>query len=204
MTDVSYRVRLLDVTYMDTDKDNRERNSFAFFIEHADRFAKRIDLPALQVSGVSLLDLQPEYLNLTSVFQYFIGNTDFSPRSAAKGDDCCHNYTLFGRKNEPYFAVPYDFDMSGIVYTDYSAPNTRFRLRNVTQRLYRGRCINNSHLAESLQQFADKRDEITALINGQEYLSNGVRKKVLKYVDNFYTLLNSKKGINKRLVTKCI
>jgi len=204
MTDVSYRVRLLQVTYVDTDKDNRERNSFAFFIEHADRFAKRIDTPALHVAAVNPSDLQPEHTNLGSVFQYLIGNTDFSPRSAAKGDDCCHNYTLFGRKNEPYFAVPYDFDMSGIVYTDYSAPNKRFRLRNVTDRLYRGRCINNSHLPKSLQLFTEKHDEITVLINGQEYLSNGVRNKVLKYVDKFYTRLNSQKNINKRLVTKCI
>ena len=50
MTDVSYRVRLLDITYVDSDKKNRVRVNYAFFIEHADRFAKRIDTPALHVS----------------------------------------------------------------------------------------------------------------------------------------------------------
>lgn len=204
MTDVSYRVRLLDITYVDSDKKNRVRVNYAFFIEHADRFAKRIDTPALQVSKVSLSDLQPEYLNLTSVFQYFIGNTDFSPRSAAKGEDCCHNYTLFARNNAPYFAVPYDFDMSGIVYTDYSAPNSRFHLRNVTERLYRGRCANNSHLPKSLQLFTEKHDEITALINGQEHLSSATQKTVLRYIAKFYKLLDSQKKINKNLIKKCI
>ena len=204
MTDVSYRVRLLEITYVDTDKKNRARVNYAFFIEHADRFAKRIDTPALHVNGASLSDLQPEHLNLTSVFQYFIGNTDFSPRSAAKGDECCHNYRLFARDDEPYFAVPYDFDMSGIVYTDYSVPNTRFRIRNVTERVYRGRCANNSHLPKSLQLFTEKHDEITELINGQEHLSSTTQKTVSRYIAKFYKLLDSQKKINKNLIKKCI
>ncbi|MCH7821063.1 MAG: hypothetical protein IIA07_03510 [Proteobacteria bacterium] len=204
MTDVSYRVRLLDITYVDTDKKNRARVSFAFFIEHANRFAKRIDAPALKISKAKLSDLQPEHTNLGSVFQYFIGNTDFSPLAADAGENCCHNYTLFAREGELYFSVPYDFDMSGIVYTDYSAPNKRFRLRNVTERLYRGRCANNSHLPASLERFTEQRDTINELINTQDLLTKGARKTVLNYVDRFYRLLDSQKKIQKELFKSCI
>ena len=204
MTDVSYRVRLLDITYVDTDKKNRASVNYAFFIEHADRFAKRIDTPALQVSRASLLDLEPEYLNITSVFQYFIGNTDFSPLAAAKGEDCCHNYTLFAKDAEPFLAVPYDFDMSGIVSAKHSMPNPRFSMRNVRVRLYRGRCANNSHLPASLERFAEQRDAINELINTQDLMTPNTRKTALAYADKFYSLLDSQKKIDKKLVTKCI
>jgi len=204
LTDVSYRVRLLQITYVDTDRDNSERASFAFFIEYADRLAKRIDTPALKIPGTTVFSLQSEYLNLTSVFQYFIGNTDFSPIAAAAGEKCCHNYTLFAKENESYFAVPYDFDMSGIVNADYAAPSKNMRIRNVRQRLYRGRCVNESHVQTSLTLFAAKRDDIVTLADEMDLMKSATRKSVLIYIDKFYRLLNSPKKIEKELIKKCI
>ena len=65
------------------------------------------------------------------VFQFFLGNTDFSPVQVETKDKCCHNNALFGTPGElPYLAVPYDFDMSGFVYAPHSNPNPKLRIDN--------------------------------------------------------------------------
>jgi len=153
MTDVSFRVRLLRVTYVDTARDNREKVSLAFLIEHRDRLAKRIDSAVIETSRVSFPDLDPDYTNLASVFHYFIGNTDFSPIATAIDKNCCHNHSLFGNEGEKIYSVPYDFDMTGFVNAPHARPNPRFKLRNVRDRRYRGRCFNNSHIPASVERF---------------------------------------------------
>ena len=138
MADVSFRVRLLRVIYVDTARNNKEKVSLAFLIEHRDRLAKRIDNAVIETSRVSFQDLNPDYTNLASVFHYFIRNTDFSPIATALDKNCCHNHSLFGNEGEDIYSVPYDFDMAGFVNAPHARPNPRFKLRNVRVRRYRG------------------------------------------------------------------
>ena len=135
LTDVSFRVRLLRVTYVDTDRNDRERVSLAFLIEHRDRLAKRIGASAIETNMVTYPDLNASYTNLASVFHYFIGNTDYSPVTTVPSENCCHNHALFANEDGTIYSVPYDFDMSGFVNAPYAAPNPRFRLRNVLERV---------------------------------------------------------------------
>ena len=151
LTDLSYRVRLVRVTYIDSENKHDDRTQYAFFIEHKKRLSKRIELPGITVSRIKTEQLEGAYSDLTSLYQYFIGNTDFSPIAGAKGEDCCHNSTLFGNEGEPIYSMPYDFDMSGFVDAPYAEPNPRFKIRSVRQRLYRGRCAHNGHLDDSLR-----------------------------------------------------
>ena len=69
------------------------------------------------------------------LFQYLIGNTDFSPLSSIEGD-CCHNAKLIGEESlEPVHPVPYDFDSSGWVDRALRrAPPEQLPIREVTQR----------------------------------------------------------------------
>ena len=72
------------------------------------------------------------------------------------------------------------------------------------QRLYRGRCVNNEHIAASLQKFRDSRDAIYALIDEQEGLKPYVREDLVRYVDNFYKLIDSPKDVERRMIDKCV
>ncbi len=170
LTDISYRVRLARVTYIDSDQRDDNRVHYAFFIEHKNRLAKRLGLPEIYTAKIKVADLAGPYSDLTSLFQFLIGNTDFSPIAGAEGEDCCHNSTLFGNEGEPIYAIPYDFDMSGLVDAPYAEPNPRFRIKRVTQRLYRGRCAYIDNLSASLQQFHENRDTIYGLIDRQPEL----------------------------------
>ena len=204
LTDVSYRVRLARVTYIDSEQKDDDRVGYGFFIEHKDRLSKRIDLPEISTSRISTSDLEGPYSDLTSLFQYLIGNTDFSPIAGAEGEDCCHNTTLFGNEGGPIYSIPYDFDMSGLVNAPYAEPNPNFRIRSVTQRLYRGRCAYIDNLPTTLQLFQDNRDAIYGLIEQQEQLEDSSRKKVRKFVDRFYKVIDDPKKVHREIQSQCI
>jgi len=204
MTDVSFRVRLLRVTYVDTAHNGREMVSLAFLIEHRDRLAKRTDNAVIETRRVSFPDLNPDYTNLASVFHYFTGNTDFSQIATAIEKNCCHNHSLFGNEGEKMYSVPYDFDLTGFVNAPHARPNPRFKLRSVRDRRYRGRCFNNSRIPASVERFFAQREEIYSLINRQNLMTNATRKSILRFVDDFYKSLKSPEKITKELNKDCV
>ena len=204
LTDKSFRVRLLRVTYVNTEKTRENEPRYAFLIEHKNRLAERFDLKDLEIERTSVSALDGAQLNLTSIFALLIGNTDFSPIAGAPGDECCHNYVLFGEDDVPQWAVPYDFDQSGFVDAPYAGPNPNFRIRNVRQRLYRGRCANNEHLETSLQAFRDNKNAIYALVEEQPGLKPYVRKDLTRYIDDFFKLINDARDVERDIKDECI
>ena len=204
LTDVSYRVRLARVTYRDSERKDEDRVGYAFFIEHKKRLSRRLGLPEMSISGIDVADLEGAYSDLTSLFQFLIGNTDFSPIAGAEGENCCHNSTLFGNEGGPVYSIPYDFDMSGLVDAPYAAPNPHFRIRHVTQRLYRGRCAYIDNLEVSIQLFRDNRQAIYGLIDQQQELQDSTRKKVRKFVDRFFDTIDDPKKVRREITSKCL
>lgn len=203
LTPLSYRVRALEVTWVDTDKDDRENTRFAFLIESKDRLAARTGLELLEVDHYEIGRLDPAYANLVDVFQYFAGNTDYSLINGADDDDCCHNTHLFVGDGGPVFAVPYDFDMSGLVDARYATPNPELGIESTRDRLYRGFCDHNEHLAASLELFERRKPEFYALIDELPGMTNGSRKGMRRFVDRFFRMSDDPKAVDNELVTEC-
>lgn len=204
VTDMSFRVRLLRVKYINSEGGKEGQERYAFLIEHKNRLGARYGLEDLKVDRTKVAEIQPDRLNLTSVFEFLIGNTDFSPVAGAPDEGCCHNYVLFGNGVDPIIAIPYDFDQSGFVDAPYARPNKRFRIRSVRQRLYRGRCVNNEHLEASLQQFRNRRDAIYTLVQQQEGLEPRERKELIRYIDDFYELIDDPRSVERKIIKKCL
>jgi hypothetical protein len=204
LTDNSFRVRLLRVLYVDVEDSAERPPRYAFLIEHKKRLAARLERKSLDVKKTSVSALDPAQLNLSSVFQYFIGNTDFSPVTGAPGESCCHNYVLFGDKKNLILPVPYDFDQAGFVDAPYASPSDKLPIRTVRTRLFRGRCVNNDRLPDSLQQFQEKRDAIYALIANQQGLEPGTRRALTRYTDDFFKLADNPDKLRQRLEKRCL
>jgi len=203
LTDRSFNARLLNVTYVFSD-DDRTIDTFAVLIEDKDRLAQRLKARTVNTERVQEADIEPANLNLTSVFQYFIGNTDFSPIAGPPDSECCHNQVLFKRKHGLDITVPYDFDQSGFVDAPHAQPNPRFRLRSVEERLYRGRCINNDILPATLQLFRERRGDIEGIIRSQPELARGKERDILKYIAGFYETIDDANRVQSDLVGKCL
>ena len=203
MTDYSYRVRLLRIRYVFTD-GNRELKSYAFFIERDKRLARRLGQERASVAKLEVASLQADHANLTSVFQFLIGNTDFSPIAVSRDVTCCHNYTPFTADGEVFYSIPYDFDHCGLVNAPHAEPSSQFRLRDVRQRLYRGRCVNNELLPSTLDQFRQRRAAIEALIDNQGELSSFTRRRTRSYIKGFYKIIDDPELSKSYLVKRCI
>lgn len=204
MTDTSFQVRLLRILYVDSEGKKRDNVSYGFIIEHRKRLAKRLEKSYLEITSTKVSSLDPEYTNLVSMYHYLIGNTDFSPVLGIKGEACCHNHVLFANEGEPVWSVPYDFDQAGLVDAPHAGPNKRFKLHNVKQRLYRGRCVHNELLDNTIADYNARREEIIAVVGEVEDATNRSVKTMANYVDKFYGTINSERRVRGEFIKKCI
>ena len=196
LTDYSFRVRLARITYDDTESDRAPVTAYGFLIEDKDILAARNGVDFLEVLDVPINLVDADHLALIGVFQYFIGNTDWSAfRPEPDKDECCHNTKPIGKPGGPVYSVPYDFDMSGLINTRYAyqlykANLEMMGLHSIRERLYRGLCRSHPDLPTVFDLFKEKREEIYDLYRRQNDLEEKVLKKTLKYFDAFYKVIN--------------
>ena len=202
LTDRSFGVRLLRITYAFTDSD-REIENYAVLIEHKDRLAKRIGGKSIRAERTDIADIGPDDLNLAFVFQYFLGNTDFSPVRTAPDEDCCHNQALLVNEDALDYTVPFDFDLTGFVNAPHAVVNERFKLSSVRTRLYRGRCFNLDQLPATLDLFREKRTEIEALPGSRAELLPPTRRHIERYIAAFYKTIDSPKRVEREMARRC-
>jgi hypothetical protein len=130
------------------------------------------------------------------LFQFMIGNTDWS---LLRG----HNVAHFRATGGTVIAVPYDFDFSGIVDASYATPPPTLRIRQVTQRVYRGLCHPDLDWEALFRQFEAKRESIAALIEQAPALADAQRQQVRSYVGSFYELIGSVEQRQDDIVDEC-
>ena len=203
LTDKSFGVRLLQINYVDTE-GAEPMTRLGFVIEDDDDVGARNGMYSIKTGNLSGDNLDPAQQNLVNVFQYLIGNTEFSQFRAEPDEYCCHNIDLMSAaKDVPYTPLAYDFDFSGIVNAPYAAPNPRFKHEDVRHRLYLGQCKNNELLPGTFQQFIDKKAAIYGIVNELEWLSSRSRKDVTRYLDGFYDHISQPKSVEARFIKKC-
>ncbi len=189
LTDMSLRVRSVEVTYYDSKRRRAVITKPGFLIEDEERFAARHGLQLVKAERVDRSRYDPAALALVDMFQYFVGNTDWSATAGPPGSDCCHNVVPVAREDGVLVPIPYDFDATGIVNPPYALPAAGLPIRNVRARLYRGQCRGAAELAASYEPFQRHRGEITALFDEQQARLGNTLETVRAYIDAFYATL---------------
>jgi hypothetical protein len=187
----SFRVRLVRVTYHDTRNKVKSFTQYAFIIEDDAEMARRNGCKKLDVTGINTENTERATMTVVAVFEYLISNTDWSVPNN-------HNIKLIGNKKEPNappYAVPYDFDHSGLVNAGYATPSEVIGTESVTERVYRGFPRSKEELAIAFQVFNAKRDKINAVINDFTLLKDKTRREMIKYIDEFYETINSPRQV---------
>jgi hypothetical protein len=203
LTDNSFGARLMQITYVNTEKNGDSMTKYGFVIEDEDDIGIRLGLTPADVHGIKSAELDPVPANIASVYEYLIGNTDFSLILGPEGTSCCHNAILFSAGGAPYIPIPYDFDFSGIVDAPYAEPNPRFKIRSVTDRVYRGRCWNNELLDSTFAYFLEKEAEIRNLLAELEGLDDKNRSEVSKFLDEFFADISDPSVKEKKFIKDC-
>ena len=191
ITENSFRVRLLYVTYEDNKGKKKPYTQYAFFVENVDALAKRNKRKEGNNIKISSNDIDREQMTLVDIFEYMIGNTDWSVPNN-------HNIKLLISKKDstlkPY-AVPYDFDYAGLVNADYASPDPMMEIENVVQRKYRGFPRTMSELQPVLKVYNQQKEKIYTLIRNFAPLDNRNKKEIISYLDDFYKTINSPKDV---------
>lgn len=205
LSDVSYRVRLLRIAYTDTEGELPESafDQYGFVIESAAELAERVGGELVQETGVMLSTLDDRQAATVYIFQYLIGNTDWSLVMADEDDTCCHNGDLLDIDAARYF-VPYDFDMSGLVNAGYARPDPSLRISRVTQRLYRGYCISTDALRDALSDVRAQRDGIMNVVSSLPELSQKEIDSTSSYLDKFYTRADNAEKLLQSFERRCL
>jgi hypothetical protein len=192
ITPYSFRVRLLNLNLVDSSGKKKPLNEYAFLMEDFKNLAKRNGCKEIKTIQLPTEATDRRQMTIVAIFEYMIGNTDW-------GVPVNHNTKLlFSRTDStkrPY-VVPYDFDYSGFVNTDYAVPDERLGIDNVTVRLYRGFPRTMEELNDVLSIFKAEKDSIYALIDNFNLLTQKSKQQITDYLDDFYKTINNPNEIN--------
>ncbi len=197
LTPFSFRTRLVRVHYIPTDDTTKAVTKYGFFVENDEAMAKRNSGTVLMQTGGKYDEMDQPLLDLMMMWEYFIGNTDWSVAMI-------HNFRVLAVEGkETYFPVAYDFDFSGLVGASYAVPDYRLPIKSVRQRLYRGPCKKTEELWPTVELFRAKRDSINAIIRAIPDFEPGRVKEAIGYIDDFFNELKAPKDLDGILGYAC-
>ncbi len=192
LTERSFRVRLVKISYRDIKEKIRPRKHFAFFIEDVDDVARRNNCVEVQPARPHTEATNRQHATIVALFQYMIGNTDWAV-------PLYRNIKLIRSKEDSLslpFTVPYDFDYCGLVNAKYAIPPPELPIISVRERLYRGFPRTMEELQAPLQIFRLQRLAIDSIIMNCAPLEMYHKKEMTKYLHGFFLATEKERNIN--------
>lgn len=196
LTPRSFRARLARATHVDATSGKTIATRYAMFVESEGDVARRLEGRVVPLPRVVFRDLEPETLTLMMLFEYMIGNTDFSIFAL-------HNVRLVQDRARALHPVPYDFDFSGLVNARYASPSRQLKIETVLDRLYRGPCRTVEDVQPFLAAFRARKADIMAMVDAVPDLDKRSRRDTKAYLEDFYRTLDHAGAVRSQLVDKC-
>jgi len=199
ITENSFRARLIKVNYFDTSGKNKEGEAYTFLIESEKSLAERRECLSIENERISARGLDPETAAILYLYQYMIGNTDWSVTGL-------HNMKLLkttdvSRPNP--IPVTYDFDYSGLVDASYAIPGDHVSVEKVTEREYMGYCLPDEYMDNAFNLYIEKESEIMAAVENFNLLPSALKKKTTTYLTQFFDILKDQKRRDVLIVRNC-
>lgn len=198
LTDLSQRVRFMKIEFKDEKGKKKPYTQYGFLIEDIDDMAKRNGYVEIEGTTFYTEQTNRDQMTLVTLFQYLIGNTDWSVPSY-------HNIKLVGSTEDRTvrpLVVAYDFDICGFVDPPYATIDEQLQdqISSVRERLNRGFPRTMEELKVSVQLFNNKKRGILDLINNNTYLTSKEKSRAVDYVEDFYKVINDDRSLQRVFV----
>ncbi len=193
LTPKSFRVRYASITYEDTENNMTSFSKKGFLIEDIDHLADRNGMKESE-EKISLSGLDKKNAIRLSLFQYMIGNTDWIVNLSKN--------LKFITDGTNYYAIPYDFDYTALVNTDYTLDDGKGFLVP-PQRKYKGQCYETEELEPVVEEFLDKRRAINKTIRKFDPLDYSSVQHMKNYLFEFFYAIRSEKRIKEEILSDC-
>ena len=196
VTPKSFRARLVRVTL--EDKKKKQTSFYGILLEDEEQMARRNKAIIVERARLNPLNTEPNAFLTMAVFQYMIGNTDWSVQFQ-------QNVKLLAKDSLGIpSTVPYDFDHAGLVNAPYAKPAEELEMNSVTERRYRGYCITDMKIYESvIALFNRLKKDFYSVYSDCSLLSEKNIKTATRYLDDFYSAINNPKALKEAFVYPC-
>jgi hypothetical protein len=194
----AHRTRLLRVAYADSASGRVKATRYAILLEEPKALAARVGGQVIDVKGAQADDFEPYNAAVVGLFQYMIGNSDWSSSQL-------HNAEVVRDSSYDFVLVPYDFDFAGAVNARYATVDPRLGVGSVRERLYRGHCVPAEALERAVARFKERKGAIYALYADPigRLLRPLVVRETLAYFDEFYRIIDSPNDVRDQIASAC-
>lgn len=173
LTPYSYRVQMIKILYEDEDEKVSEVKAYGFLIEDTKEMADRLNGEVVETFNLKPEEMLLDNFQLQSLFQYLIGNADWDLGMLR------NIKVLSSFSDEKLYAIPYDFDFSGLVNADYAIPNPDYGLFSVRDRVFLGA---QDELVPSTSYLLSKESALLKLCKKAKLLSRESRNDIVNYL----------------------
>ena len=200
MTDTSFRVRLLSVDMIETQKQRKPVRQYGFFIEPVEMLAGRTSTTVISTMAINQKNIKDYSIDRVAIFNYMIGNYDWAVPNQ-------HNVKVIKPlafdPSGLALAVPYDFDWTGLVNASYAVPADNVGIESVRQRIFLGICRPKETYKQDLREFVEKKEMFFKVINDFPLLSRNSKQYMINYLNEFYGQIESKDDITNTFLNSC-
>lgn len=192
-----FRTRLAKAVFKDSLAKTADVSSWAFFIEDDQEVAKEFKTSNEKSKGALFDQLDQPQLITTTLFEYLVGNTDYSISQQ-------HNIALLRDSMATVIRpVAYDFDWSGVVNPRYAFPDQRLGIKFVTQRLYRGPCLTQAQWKPYLDKFVALKPVVDSIYNSVPSLDPKKVKSSIEWYDEAFKVFADPRQAKRELIDPC-
>jgi hypothetical protein len=196
LTPRSFRVRLARATYVDSRSGRPIATRYAMLLESERDLARRLEARVAALPRTTFRHLDRGALASMMLFEYMIGNTDFSIYVQ-------HNVRLLQNQAGVIHPVPYDFDYAGLVNAPYALPARGLNLKTVLERAYLGPCLIPDEMPPLVAAFREKKADVMALVDSVEGMEPGTRREAKAYLEEFFSTIERPRDARRLLVDGC-
>ena len=202
-TDYSFKVRWASITYIDTDPSNKAFTEPGFLVEEDKAAADRLGMKTYEANELLVNELDQDQTTLMVVFQYLVGNIDWSALKGPPGETCCHNFKVLSHPGQSLsrIVLPYDFDQSSYVAADYAVHNEYHGVRP-GEHPYKGFCELNTGIDNAVNRFNEIRPAWLGLIE-TEPAGYPAQRRQVRYLEKGFESLTDRKELERNILDQC-
>ncbi|RMG24672.1 MAG: hypothetical protein D6730_12280 [Bacteroidetes bacterium] len=193
LTPMSFRVRLVKITYKCSSRSQPPEQHLGFFIEDANEVARRNGGHEMSEQERAVAEVDQQAAALMYLFNAMVGNTDWDIGLAKN-----LKFIEFEDGRMPV-AVPYDFDWCAAVGASY----TRMQPADYEPMRYRSLCNRAIDFDSLIQVFMRKKPALHHLYLNTPYLSRTDAQKMLAYFEEFYSELKKPGFVQEKFFKAC-
>lgn len=198
VTPKSFKARLVKVTFDDSLRKKTTGPFYGILLEEEESMAKRNQMETVEPKLLKPQQAENNSFLTMAVFQYMIGNTDWSTQYRQN-----LKFVVSNPKDLP-MPVPYDFDHAGLVNAPYAQPAEELLMSSVTERRYRGYCVTDMKVFDPvIAKFNQLKEDFYKVYTSCTYLDAKTIKTATKFLDEFYETINSPKALQREFGYPC-